>query len=386
MAQFVRPTADLLTNAAWTTTPYWSKLDEGAPGDDVYIDNGAPETTHIVVVDGATVTDPSSSTGHTIRSRHGKSSSHALTNRLTIQLRQGYINEVVQGTLIATLTDDVSMTDSSLVTATYTLTGTEADAITDYADLQFRCWVSRDSGAPGRNHRIDFIELEVPDAAGGGVSGTLAVTQEAQTSSASGAVVPPAFTGTSAVTQDDQGSTATGAVVPPAFTGTSAPTQDDQTSTASGTVVNAGVSGSLAVTQENQVATASGTFTPPAITGTASPTQDDQTASASGTFTAPAFTGTSASTQDDQTSAASGTVTTAGIAGSLAVTQDDQTSTATGTHVPAYTGTLAVTQDDQTLSATGDVGALTFWQTAPVAYTAAPVAYTPADPDAPSPW
>lgn len=168
MVQFVRPTADLLTHAEWTTLPYWSQLDEGAPGGGDRVDNASPVPTDIIVLDGSTVTDPAVSTGHVIRVLWGKNSSQTGTSRITVQLRQGYVSEVSQGTLIATLIDDIAAQVDE--TATYTLTTTEADAITDYAGLSFRVHVGRDSGdLAARASRIDYVELEVPDASGGTV-------------------------------------------------------------------------------------------------------------------------------------------------------------------------------------------------------------------------
>lgn len=83
--------------------------------------------------------------------------------------------------------------------------------------------------------------------------------------------------GTSTVTQDDQTSTASGIVGEPSFTGMLDVTGDDQVSTASGAVVNTGIGGSLAVTQETQVLAASGTVTAADISGTLAVTQNDQT-------------------------------------------------------------------------------------------------------------
>lgn len=195
----------------------------------------------------------------------------------------------------------------------------------------------------------------------GGSTGTVAVTQEAQTSAASGSLI----NGTSAQTQAAQTSTASALVT---FTATAAPTQDAQTSTASGAVLNP-ASGSAAVTQDDQTSTATATET---FTATAAPAQDDQTSTASGSMIGPVtgtvaatqadqastatavegFTGTSAAAQADQSSTASAIET---ITGTLATTQADQTSTASAVVGDAPSGTLAETQDDQTSTASGSV-------------------------------
>jgi hypothetical protein len=167
MAQFVRPSADLVTSAEWTATPYFSKIDDAgdAGADSVVINNPSPETTDIIAVDGSSATDPVSSDDHIIRARFRKVSGGGVV-RLTIELREGYVDEGDQGTLITTAVLDTSST--SLVTLTSVLTGGEADSITDYSDLQFRVWASRDNGSTGRSTDIEYIEFEVPDADGGG--------------------------------------------------------------------------------------------------------------------------------------------------------------------------------------------------------------------------
>jgi hypothetical protein len=175
--------------------------------------------------------------------------------------------------------------------------------------------------------------------AGGGITGTVAVTQADQTSTATGVL---GYTGTAAVTQDDQTSTATGVL---GYTGTSATIQADQTSTASGVL---GYSGTVAITQEDQISTATGGSAAPGVSGSVAATQDDQTSTATGVL---GYTGTSATTQADQTSTASGTSAAPGISGSVAATQDDQTSTAAG--VLGYSGTSATVQADQTATASG---------------------------------
>lgn len=212
-------------------------------------------------------------------------------------------------------------------------------------------------------------------------------TQDAQTSTASGTVANP-VTGNVAVTQADQTSTASGAESFTAtagitqadqtstasavetFTGTSANTQADQTSTASAVVGDA-PSGTVAVTQADQTSTASGTVTL-IVSGTVAVTQSDQTSAA---FAVETFTGTSANVQADQGSAA---VAVLGFSGSSTATQADQTSIANGTALFAVTGTVAVVQADQFSTATGVGGILTFWSPNPVVFTKSPVSHVKA--------
>lgn len=98
------------------------------------------------------------------------------------------------------------------------------------------------------------VHLAVAEAAAG-FTGTVAVTQANQTSTASGTVTPPPVTGTVAVTQAAQTSTASGQL---GYSGTVAATQADQTSNAAGQL---GYTGTVAVTQADQTSTASGTVT-----------------------------------------------------------------------------------------------------------------------------
>ena len=68
------------------------------------------------------------------------------------------------------------------------------------------------------------------------ITGTIAVTEGADTSTASGTVTPPSFTGTIAVTEGADTSTASGTVTAPGVTGTIAVTEGADVSAASGTV------------------------------------------------------------------------------------------------------------------------------------------------------
>jgi len=212
MAQFVRPSADLDNTGVWTTTPLWSKIDDaGGIGDSVFaVSDGNPTISEPFTVDGSTVTDPAVSTGHVIRARWSRQSGTVANTRGVCQLRQGYVSEASQGTLIATLTG--AALDNTLTTQTWTLTVGETDAITDYADLQFRIYAEKIGGGAADNWHIEYIELEVPDAGPPEFTGTVAVTQEAQTSAASGTVVAGPISGTVAVTQADQTSAISGTV------------------------------------------------------------------------------------------------------------------------------------------------------------------------------
>jgi hypothetical protein len=83
-----------------------------------------------------TIEDPVSSTGHVVRYRYRKSAAAGAAIDLIVQLRQGYTGEGAMGTLIASATHaDISDTATS---SNFTLSGAEADSITNYADLALR--------------------------------------------------------------------------------------------------------------------------------------------------------------------------------------------------------------------------------------------------------
>lgn len=166
MAQILLPDSDVATGS-WTATPLWSKVDDdstvNASGDGTTIasdNNTAPDNADFTLSDG---TDPESSTGHILRARWNKDSTggHAIT--AVLELWQGTAGS---GTLIATLSVvDIGATE---VESTYTLSGAEADAITNYADLQLRLSRQGDTGGNPNSRRslvVDLIEFEIPDAA-----------------------------------------------------------------------------------------------------------------------------------------------------------------------------------------------------------------------------
>ena len=202
MAQFVRPSADLDNTGVWTTEPLWSKIDDGDSPDSVFVVSDAtPVITEPFTVDGSTVTDPAVSTGHILRARWSKTGTGTNT-RGVLQLRQGYVDEGDQGTLIATLTG--AALAEVLTTQTHSLSEAEANAITDYADLQLRVYAEKTAGGTAHSWQVEFIELEVPDAAGGDdtatpaavavVAGIPAVTVTASAEKAATAVAAPAST------------------------------------------------------------------------------------------------------------------------------------------------------------------------------------------------
>lgn len=157
MAQFVRPTSDYATGS-WTTTPLWSKIEEGvASNDDTIII--CPSNSENDYADFAcnSVTDPGSSTGHILRADWNYYAGTRTLNA-TMELWQGVPGT---GTLIATLTSTQPTADTIY---SYTLSSSEANSITDYTDLYLRLYYTYTGGGAPTQMEVDAIEFEVPDA------------------------------------------------------------------------------------------------------------------------------------------------------------------------------------------------------------------------------
>lgn len=140
MAQFGRPEADSsigsYTDQGGGTTNIYTTIDESSANDSDYVRSPATPSSAPYVVRLSDMEDPVSSSGHVVRWRRQKDVAGGATVNLTVQLRQGYTNEGSPGTLIAekaTVAVPDSWTDDS-----FTLSGGEADAITDYTALYLR--------------------------------------------------------------------------------------------------------------------------------------------------------------------------------------------------------------------------------------------------------
>lgn len=142
MAQFARPDADI-TDGAWlneagSAVNMFQSIDEdlAAPVDTDYVESESAPASSAVAFGLSNVTDPASSVGHIMRWRRSKEAAGGAQIDMTVQLRQGYVSEASLGTLIKSVAD-ANVPDSA-TTTTATLSGAEADAITDYTDLQLR--------------------------------------------------------------------------------------------------------------------------------------------------------------------------------------------------------------------------------------------------------
>jgi hypothetical protein len=134
--QYLRPTADSVVGAYTTqaagTTDLYQTIDETTASDADYVQSALAPSSAVYRFKLGTGTDPSSSTGHVIRWRVGKSPSDGQVINATIRIYQGGGNSAGAGTLIKTATRNGV---TSFTTYEETLSGGEADTITNYADL-----------------------------------------------------------------------------------------------------------------------------------------------------------------------------------------------------------------------------------------------------------
>lgn len=140
MAQFARPTADTLNEGYTTqvggTTNLFDTINESVTDDGDYIQTAIFPTSDVYVAALGAIEDPLSSSGHQLQYRFRKSATGGAQIDITVELRQGYVDEATQGTLIASYPH--ANISETFTTATQTLTGPQADAITNYAALFLR--------------------------------------------------------------------------------------------------------------------------------------------------------------------------------------------------------------------------------------------------------
>jgi len=156
MSQYLRPDSNI---SATNITGSYADLDEVTANDSDYITASA--TADGEAVYGLTdVTDPLSSSGHTIRFRARKAYAGGYARNVECHLYQvwDYIADFA-----ATDISDI-FTDYS-----YTLSAAEADSITDYTGLRLIFVTTGSYGAPKSSERavyISWAEMEVPDVGG----------------------------------------------------------------------------------------------------------------------------------------------------------------------------------------------------------------------------
>ena len=132
MAQFARPSADTVrtgwTDEAAGTVDIYTGIDEVTAEDTEYIKTPTPPGANEFETLLTTVQDPLSSANHVMRWRRRKQPAAGSAQiNLTVRLMEGATQRVTQSdtNLPGTFTD-----------TSYTLSGGEADTISNYADLR----------------------------------------------------------------------------------------------------------------------------------------------------------------------------------------------------------------------------------------------------------
>jgi len=142
VAQFARPDADTYNGDGWTeddgtSVDMFLEVDEAVADDADFVRSPVTPTNDVVVFGLTNVTDPALSTGHILRVRNSADQDAQETIDFLFELRMTYVNEGSQGTLIASVTRN-GVTSTTWTTTSYTLSGAEADAITNYTALYVR--------------------------------------------------------------------------------------------------------------------------------------------------------------------------------------------------------------------------------------------------------
>lgn len=141
MAQFLRPDNDFNNPDSWQDdggggANIYQAIDEEVAADGDYIQSPLNPSSDVYVARLSDGQDPALSTDHNLRVRYAKSAAGGAQIDVTVELREGYVNEGSQGSLIKQrVYSDVS---DSFVTDEYGLSAGEADSITDYTDLFMR--------------------------------------------------------------------------------------------------------------------------------------------------------------------------------------------------------------------------------------------------------
>lgn len=144
MPQLAEPSADTNNPGSFTTSGggsvnLFQEIDEGsaAPNDADFVQSPADPVNAVYVTKLQSLTDPVSSTGHILRWRRGKTPATG-GNQIDclVELRQAYVSEASLGTLITSKT--VANIPAAFTDDSITLSGAEADSITDYTNLYVR--------------------------------------------------------------------------------------------------------------------------------------------------------------------------------------------------------------------------------------------------------
>lgn len=146
MPQFLRPDADMFlgnyTNQVGGMVGIFAGIDEVVEDDADFIRSPVSPINEVYVCRLSAGADPALSIAHVMRMATAVDLASQESLDFTQQLRQGYVSEASQGTLIASQSR-TGVTSTAFLISTYTLLAAEADAITNYANLFYRFVVNR---------------------------------------------------------------------------------------------------------------------------------------------------------------------------------------------------------------------------------------------------
>lgn len=162
MTQYARPDSDVSdgswVNQAGSNTNLYQSIDEadGENDSDYVISTDSSSSSDTMEVGLSDISDPQSSSSHIVRYRAKGSDPSGFYGipSLTVSLRQG-------STQIATATN--SSLTTSFADYNFTLSSSEANAITDYSDLRLR-FVRASGGSASETNLVSEAWFETPDA------------------------------------------------------------------------------------------------------------------------------------------------------------------------------------------------------------------------------
>ena len=141
MPTFARPSADTnnpgsYKNQSGGSTNLFQSIDEVNPDDTNYITSLNAPSTAVYVCNLSSVPNPGINTGMILFARMRKDPGGDANMDMTAELRQGYVSEGAQGTLICQL--PITNIDTTFTTYQHNLTTTEASTISDFGNLFMR--------------------------------------------------------------------------------------------------------------------------------------------------------------------------------------------------------------------------------------------------------
>ncbi len=171
MTQYARPDSDVSVGG-WTTADLYAKIDETPYSDADEIQAQVRASNQTCEVGLSDVTDPTSSSAHVIKIRAKFSTNNSRTATLDVLLIEGTTTRATFNT--GTLT-------TGYAEYSYTLSGAEADAISDYTNLRLRFVGKMNAGGSGTSciTFVSWAEVGVPDATVNGSVLAVAATASA---------------------------------------------------------------------------------------------------------------------------------------------------------------------------------------------------------------